>query len=149
MTESEIIRDVLIGGAIGGAILSLIAFLLSRFAGDARGRTVLAIGLFAAAGAYFGFAIVGSGSRLWILIELTQVAVFSLLGLYGWRGSPNWLALGWALHPLWDVGVHYVGPGQSFAPLGYVFACLTFDLVVAAYIAIAYRVFSGRWVAGK
>jgi hypothetical protein len=149
MTESELIRYVLIGGAIGGAILSLIAFLLSRFVSDARGRTVLTIGLFAAAGAYFGFAIVGPGARLWILIELMQVSVFSLLGLYGWRGSPNWLALGWGLHPLWDVGVHYVGPGHSFAPLGYVFACLTFDLVVAAYIAIAYRVFSNRWVTGK
>ncbi|HEX6732266.1 MAG TPA: DUF6010 family protein [Pyrinomonadaceae bacterium] len=140
MTESESIRGVLILGAIGGAILSLIAFLLSRFARDARGRTVLAIGLFAAAGAYFGFAIVGPGSRLWILIELMQVSVFSLIGLYGWRGSPNWLALGWALHPLWDVGVHYVGPGHSFAPMGYVFACLSFDLVMAAYVFLAYKV---------
>src|SRR5687767_15687602 len=144
MPESESIRGVLILGAIGGAILSLIAFLLSRFASDARGRTVLTIGLFAAAGAYFGFAIVGSGSRLWVLIELTQVAVFSLLGLYGWRGSPKWLALGWALHPLWDVGVHYAGPGRHHAPLAYVIACLSFDLVVAAYIVIAYKVLGPR-----
>lgn len=139
MTEAELIRALLIGGVIGGATLSLIAFLLSRFATDARGRTALAIGLFAAAGAYFGFAIVGSGSRVWILVELLQVVGFSLIGLYGMRGSPKWLALGWALHALWDVGVHYIGPGRTFAPLGYVFACLTFDLVVSAYIFFAYK----------
>jgi hypothetical protein len=43
MSESEIIRAVLIGGAIGGAILSLLAFLLSRFANDTRGRTVFRV----------------------------------------------------------------------------------------------------------
>ena len=138
MTEAELIRAVLIGGAIGGAVLSLIAFLLTRFGGDARGRTALAIGLFAAAGAYFGFAIVGPAARVWVLIELLQVVAFCLLGLYGLRGSANWLALGWVLHPVWDVGVHYFGPGR-FAPVGYVFACLSFDLVVAVYIFIAYR----------
>ena len=140
MTESELIRGMLIEGALGGAVLSLLVFLLSRFASDIRGRTVLATALFAAAGAYFGFAIVGPVPRFWVLIELLQVVVFSLFGLYGWRGSPNWLVLGWALHPLWDVGLHYIGPGHSFAPLGYVFFCLSFDLVVAAYILIAYKV---------
>ncbi|HKZ78686.1 MAG TPA: DUF6010 family protein [Pyrinomonadaceae bacterium] len=139
MTEAELIRAVLIEGAIGGAVLSLIAFLLSRFAKDITGRTLLATVLFAAAGAYFGFAVVRPVSRLWLLVELLQVVAFGLFGLYGWRGSSNWLALGWALHPLWDVGVHYAGPGRSFAPLGYVFACVTFDLVVAAYIFLAYK----------
>jgi uncharacterized protein DUF6010 len=139
MTEAELIRAVLIEGATGGAVLSLIAFLLSLFAKDITGRTLLATVLFAAAGAYFGFAVVGPVSRLWLLVELLQVVAFGLFGLYGWRGSPNWLALGWALHPLWDVGVHYAGPGRSFAPRGYVFACVTFDLVVAAYIFLAYK----------
>ena len=138
MSQAELIRYCLIG-SVGGALLSLMAFLLSRFANDARGRTALAIGLFAAAGAYFGFAIVGPVSRIWVLIELLQVVAFCLLGLYGLRGSANWLAFGWALHPIWDLGVHYVGPGRVFAPVDYVFACFWFDLVVAAYIFIAYR----------
>ena len=139
MTDAELIQWALIAGAIGGALLSLIAWLLSRFAGDLAGRTLLATVLFAAAGAYFGFALVGPVSRIWWLIELLQVVGFGVLGLNGWKGSAKWLALGWALHPVWDFGVHHLGPGRSFAPRGYVFACITFDWVVAAYILIAYR----------
>ena len=139
MTEAELIRAVLIEGAIGGALLSLIAFLLSRFASDLAGRTLLATVLFAAAGAYLGFAVVGPSSRIWLLIELLQCVGFGSLGLRGWKGSAKWLALGWLLHPVWDFGVHHLGPGRSFAPLSYVFPCIAFDWVVAAYILIYYR----------
>jgi hypothetical protein len=139
MTHGELIRAVLIEGAIGGVVLSLLAFLLSRFVSDVAGRTLLATVLFAAAGAYFGFAYNPGTARVWILIELIQVVAFGTLGLYGWRGSPYWLALGYALHPLWDFGVHHLGPGYTFAPLPYVIACVSFDWVVAAYIVIAYR----------
>jgi len=132
-------RTVLVEGAIGGFVLSTIAFLLSRFVRDIAGRTVLAIVLFAAAGAYFGFAFNETTPRVWVLIELLQVVAFGLFGLYGWRGSPYWLALGYALHPLWDFGVHHLGPGRTFAPLAYVIACISFDWVVALYILIAYR----------
>ena len=135
----EPLSFVLIEGAIGGAFLSLIAFLLSRFVSDVAGRTVLATVLFAAAGAYFGFAFDPKVPPVWLLIELLQVVAYGALGLYGWRGSPNWLALGYLLHPLWDLGVHYFGPGSSFAPSTYAVFCLTFDWVVAAYIFIAYR----------
>ena len=139
MTEAEVIRAALIEGAIGGAGLAIIAWLLSRFAGDLAGRTLLATVLFAAAGAYFGFAVVGPASRLWLLIELLQCVGFGLLGLRGWKGSPKWLALGWLLHPVWDFAVHHLGPGRDFAPPRYVFACLAFDWIVAAYIFIYYR----------
>jgi hypothetical protein len=141
MTEAEIIRAALIEGAIGGAVLALIAFLLSRFAKDIVGRTLLATVLFAAAGAYLGFAFNPNTPRIWLLIELLQCIAFGTLGLYGWRGSPYWLALGWVLHPVWDFGVHHLGPGGSYAPLAYVIACISFDWVVAAYIFIAYRLF--------
>lgn len=138
MTDAEIFRSVLIEGAIGGALLSLIAFLLSRFTKDIVGRTLLATVLFAAAGAYFGFAVMAQAPRIWLLIELLQCIAFGVLGLYGWRGSAKWLALGWALHPIWDFGMHYAGPG-SFAPWTYAIACISFDWVVAAYIFIRYR----------
>jgi hypothetical protein len=139
MTQAELINAVLIEGAKGGVVLSLVAFLLSRFINDIVGRTLLATVLFAAAGAYFGFAFNPTTPRVWVFIELLQVIAFGTLGLYGWRGSPYWLALGYVLHPLWDFGVHHIGPGWTFAPLPYVFACITFDWVVAAYIFIAYR----------
>jgi hypothetical protein len=141
MTQAQLMRAVLVEGAVGGLVLSLIAFVLSRFVKDIAGRTLLATGLFAAAGAYFGFAFNETTPRVWLLIELLQVVAFGVLGLYGWRGSPYWLALGYALHPLWDFGVHHLGPGREFAPLPYVFACITFDWVVAVYILIAYRLF--------
>jgi hypothetical protein len=139
MTDAELIRAMLIEGAIGGAVVSLVAFLLSRFAKDIVGRTLLATVLFAAAGAYFGFAFEEGVARIWVLVELLQVIAFGVLGLYGWRGSAKWLALGYALHPLWDFVVHYVGPGRSFAPWTYAISCITFDWVVAAYILIYYR----------
>lgn len=44
---------MLIEGAIGGAVLSLLAFLLSKFINEVVGRTLLATVLFAAAAAYF------------------------------------------------------------------------------------------------
>ncbi|HET9478173.1 MAG TPA: DUF6010 family protein [Pyrinomonadaceae bacterium] len=139
MTYAEFVRTPLIEGAIGGALLSLIAFLLSRFVRDIVGRTLLATVLFAAAGAYLGFAFNPTTPRIWLLMELLQVIAFGTLGLYGWRGSPYWLALGWALHPVWDFALHYVGPGNTFAPLPYTLACISFDWVVALYIVIAYR----------
>jgi len=139
MTESELIGAVLIEGAIGGALLALVAFLLSKFWSDVAGRTLLATVLFAAAGAYLGFAFVGPASPIWLLIELLQCIAYGALGLAGWKGPAKWLALGWALHPVWDFGLHYLGPGRSFAPLDYTLACITYDWVVAAYILIYYR----------
>jgi len=139
MTEAEMFRWVLIEGAIGGAVLALIAFLLSKFVSDVAARTLLATVLFAAAGAYLGFAVAAPVSRIWLLIELLQAIAFGTLGLYGWRGPAKWLALGWALHPLWDLPLHYYGPGRSFAPWTYAVACLSYDWVVAAYILIYYR----------
>jgi hypothetical protein len=132
-------RAVLIEGAIGGALLSLIAFLLSRFVADIVGRTLLATVLFAAAGAYLGFAFAVPVPRLWLLIELLQCIAYGTLGLIGWRGPAKWLALGWALHPVWDFGMHYIGPGRDIGPWTYAVACLSFDWVVAAYIFIRYR----------
>jgi hypothetical protein len=139
MTRMEVIRGVFIEGAIGGVVLSILAFVLSRFIKDIVGRTLLATVLFAAAGAYFGFAFNDTTPRIWVLIELLQVVAFGVLGLYGWRGSPYWLAIGYALHPLWDFGVHHLGPGREFAPIAYVISCISFDWVVALYIVIAYR----------
>lgn len=133
------VQEMLIQGVIGGVILSLIAFLLSRFWKDIAGRTLLATILFAAAGAYFGFAFRLGLTEIWVLIELLQCVAFGALGLYGWRGSAKWLALAWLLHPVWDFPLHYLGPGQSYAPTNYVIFCISFDWVVAAYIFLYYR----------
>jgi hypothetical protein len=124
------------------------AFLLSRFTRDIIGRSVLVIFLVIAAGAYFGFATVGrdlvGSNQVWILLELAQAVVFGAIGLLGLRGSPYWMAAGWALHPFWDVVVHYIGPGHTFTPWTYAIACVSFDWIIAIYIVITYGVVGSR-----
>jgi len=148
MTNSQLIVRLLVEGTTLALVLIIIAFLLSRFTRDIVGRSLLVIFLFTAAGAYFGFAILARDlldtGQIWVLVELVQVVIFGTMALLGLRGSPYWIAAGWALHPLWDVGLHYIGPGHSFAPMTYAIACLSFDLVVAVYIAIAYGLIGGR-----
>ena len=141
MTEAEVFRRTLIEGAVGGVILALIAFLLSKFWKEIAGRTLLATVLFAAAGAYLGFAFAFAETilRPSVFIEMLQCIAFGTLGLYGWRDNTKWLALGYALHPLWDFPVHYLGPGRTYAPWSYAVFCVSFDWVVAAYILIYYR----------
>lgn len=144
MTNPQLFIGLLVEGAVGAVVLIVVAFLLSRFSRDIIGRSLLVIFLFTAAGAYFGFAVAAGAGPIWTLVELAQVVIFGTMALLGLRGSPYWIAAGWALHPLWDVGLHYIGPGNSFAPMTYAIACISFDLVVAAYIAIAYGLIGAR-----
>jgi hypothetical protein len=89
--NTELILPVLINGAVFATVAVIVpAFLLSRFTRDIAGRSVLAIFLLIAAGAYFGFATVGrdvvGSDQIWILIELAQAIVFGVLALLGLRG---------------------------------------------------------------
>jgi hypothetical protein len=147
--NTELIVPVLINGAVFATVAVIVsAFLLSRFTRDIVGRSILVIFLFIAAGAYFGFVVSGrevlGTNQVWMLVELAQVVVFGTMALLGLRGSPYWLAAGWALHPFWDVVLHYVGPGHSFTPWTYAIACVSFDWLIAIYIVIAYGLVGGR-----
>ena len=130
--------EFLLQGLLNGGMLAAVAFLLSRFTKDIAGRAVLAFWLFGAAAMYVLFAVRGGEGAAAVLGELAGVAVYGTVALRGLRGSPLWLAAGWALHPVWDIALHYFGPGASFAPVEYTVSCLTFDLMVAAYIAVGY-----------
>jgi hypothetical protein len=116
MTNPPPFVGMLVEGAILTVPLIVIAFLLSRFTRDIVGRSLLVIFLFVAAGAYFGFTLLAAPGPIWLLAELVQVIVFGTMALLGLCGSPWWLVAGRALHPLWDVVLHYLGPGHSFAP---------------------------------
>ena len=145
----ELIVPVLIKGDVYALVEVLVpAFLLSRFTRDIIGRSVLVIFLLIAAVAYFGFATVGrdlvGSDQVWILVELAQAVVFGAIGMLGLRGSPYWIAGGWALHPFWDVVLHYIGPGHTFTPWTYAIACVSFDWIVAIYIVVAYGVVGGH-----
>lgn len=137
MVDWEITMAVLLEGAIGGTVLSVLAFLLSRFSKDIFGRSLLVIFLFIAAGAYFGFATIAAPGSIWLFIEILGVIVFGSMALLGWRGSPYWVATAWALHPLWDAW-HLFGAGR-FTPEFYAIACFSFDLLVAAFIVVLYE----------
>ena len=133
------IEQFLLGGAINALALVIVAYLLSRSVGEIYGRALLAIVLVIAGGAYVGFAVAGNASGLWFLAELVQAVALGAFALLGLRGSPYWLAAGWAIHPLWDVVLHYLGAGHAFAPEAWAISCVSFDLLVAAYIALAHR----------
>lgn len=123
---------LLLGVLLGGAFLGY-----ARTRGRAELR-VLALGLLVAAAIYVGFAFFGGG-LVWLLVEATGVIVYGALAWLGLRRSGLWLAVGWALHPAWDIGLHLVGAGAAFAPAWYATACISFDLLVAVYIATRFR----------
>lgn len=117
-----------LGLALGAAFLALAR---ARGRGEVR---ILALGLLVAALIYVAFALAGADGK-WVLVEVAGVAVYGALAWLGLRRSLLWLAAGWALHPLWDAGLHLMGGGAAFAPEWYVLACISFDLLVGAYIA--------------
>jgi hypothetical protein len=129
----------LLNGVFQASILIVVAWALSRWTRDIIGRALLAFLLCGAALTYVHYAASAGAGAGWVIAELAGVALYGSLGLRGLRGSPMWLAAGWALHPVWDVVLHYFGPGHAFAPDAYAITCLSFDLLVAAYIAVGYR----------
>ena len=110
---------------------------LFRPLGLARERLALTMTLVAAAVIYVGFGLVW-GSTAWVAIEIVGVAVYALPAALSLIRGPIWLAIGWAAHPLWDVGLHLLGPGAHVAPHWYAVACLSFDLLVAAYVLVRF-----------
>ena len=92
---------------------------------------ILAIGLIITALIYVGLGLF-SGSLTWILIELAGVLIYAAFAWLGLKKSAWFLAAGWALHPLWDAGLHDYS--TEFVPHWYIAACIGFDLLVAGYV---------------
>lgn len=131
MTPPVSFGSALLAGVIGGALFVGVAYLLRPFT-----RPILAYVLILVAFAYVIFAAVAGQSAGWLALELLGVGIYGTLAILGLRGSAWWLAAAWALHPLWDIALHYVGPGAAFAPVWWTVPCLSWDLVTAAYIAV-------------
>jgi hypothetical protein len=128
--STEIVTALLVDGFLSGSILLAVAFILRRYT-----KVILALVLIVAALAYIMFAYRTSQDLGWLLIELGGVAIYGTMGIVGIRRSTWWLVAGWALHPVWDIALHFFGPGHTFAPITYTIPCLSFDLWVAALIA--------------
>ena len=96
-------------------------------------KKVLSSGLVIAALIYVLFAAI-AGRLDWLLYEALGAGLFAVFAYFG-RRSSRWLAAGWGLHPLWDLGLHArESAGAAHAPEWYVVACLAFDLLVAVLI---------------
>ena len=92
---------------------------------------ILAIGLIITALIYVGLGLF-SGSLTWVMIELAGVLIYAAFARLGLKKSAWFLAAGWALHPLWDAGLHDYS--TEFVPHWYIAACIGFDLLVAGYV---------------
>ncbi len=115
-------------------LVGAIAFLAVARVKPEKELQTLAIGLVITAFIYVGFAIIGDASSSWIATEIVGVGIYGLLAGLGLRYSKWWLALGWMLHPLWDISLHFYQSGSVFTPAWYALACVSFDILVATYI---------------
>ena len=119
-----------------GIALAIVFVLLARMRGGRGERALLAVGLVVAALVYVGFASAGQVEARWHFTEAVGLLVFGVLAWWGLRREPIWLAVGWALHVGWDLGLHGGLPGaaQPFVPTWYPALCVGFDIFVAGYI---------------
>ncbi len=111
---------------------SLLLFLSRSFQAKVEIR-ILSISLVVAAIVYIVFALVWGNSN-WFFIELIGLMTYGLFVWLSLHHSTYWLAIGWLLHPLWDVCLHLLGPGNAIAPESYAIACISFDILIAAYV---------------
>ena len=114
-------------GAVGGHV----------FAGFARRNPsqtplVAAQALVAASFIYVAFAM-ASMESFWLAVEIGGLLVFLGFAFLGLKTSIAWLWIGWAVHILWDAGVHLLA-ATPFVPVWYPAACIGFDAVVAYHV---------------
>jgi len=124
----------LISFILGLVLAVLYLYWLNRL-NDVQFKQAASAGLMIAAFIYIGFAWF-YGERQWLIVELLGVGVYGTAALLALRYSVLWLAVGWGLHPIWDLWVHWLGPGTHIVPAWYAIACLSFDLLVAGYIVM-------------
>ena len=121
---------------VGGLALGALLVLYARRGGRAREALVFAVGLIVAALLYIGFALAGGAPVKSLLLESLGVVPFGLLAWLGLRRSQLWLALGWAAHVGWDLGLNWGAGAPAFVPSWYPVVCTSFDLLVAGYIVV-------------
>lgn len=92
-----------------------------------------AAALIAAASIYVGFSFL-SQNTTWIFTEIIGVIIFSAIAFLGVKFSPWFLAMGWLIHPAWDLLIdnHNL---TAFVPQWYPTLCIGYDFAIALYIA--------------
>ncbi|MGR6838218.1 DUF6010 family protein [Aliivibrio wodanis] len=112
---------------------SLVLIKFSQSQSKKSQNKIFGIALIVAAIIYVIFAILYANVT-WVLIEAVGVAVYGLFYLLSKKYGVYVLALGWILHPIWDINLHLLGAGAEFVPKWYAVACLSFDVTVAIYL---------------
>lgn len=116
-----------------GAVLAGLLVLQVRRRGPEGELRILAVGLAVAALVYVPLSLRGAGGR-WILGEAAGVVAFGAVALVAVRlGSARLLGLGWAVHVIWDAGLH-LWPVRPWVGPEYPFLCVGFDLLLAGYL---------------
>lgn len=116
-----------------GTVLAILTIFIFRMMDQKRERFNYAIALVIAALIYVGFSLFADDPR-WISLELVGLAIYFIFALLGLKYSPWLLAVGWAAHIVWDIGLH-TSPAISFVPEWYPLLCVAYDIVIAGYIA--------------
>lgn len=98
------------------------------------GRWIYAIGLVVTALIYVVFALIGGATGRTVGLEALGLLLYGAVAWAGFRRSATVLALGWAMHVLWDVSLHLQGPGGMYTPDWYPWGCMSFDLVVGGAV---------------
>ena len=97
-----------------------------------RHLSLWANGLVIAALIYVVFALLGKNYD-WLSIEVAGVLLYAIPAILSLKYSKYWLAVGWALHVLWDVLLHANG-NPDYVPMWYPGVCLGFDLAIAGFV---------------
>ena len=119
-----------------GLALALLAIFLFQLPPAPVSLQLFAL-LLAYTACFYPGAALSDGRRLWLSVEVGSSLVFLACAFLGLWLGPRWLALGYLLHGLWDMGHHpkriQTRVVSWFPPL-----CATFDFVVAAFIVVWY-----------
>jgi uncharacterized protein DUF6010 len=119
-----------------GIVLAFAFVMWTRAQPDA-GRLFYAIGLVVTPLIYFVFALIGRAGARSLALEAAGVLLYGAAAWIGFRKSATLLALGWALHVMWDVGLHLQGTGAGYTPDWYPWGCGSFDLIVGGAVLAA------------
>ena len=92
------------------------------------------IGLVVAALVYLNLAVVAQAPTAALLTESGGVILFGVLAWIASGRSSVLLTIGWFLHPVWDVALHVWASGGDYAPEWYVWACISFDILVGVHL---------------
>lgn len=119
-----------------GAALAFAFLAWTRAQLDA-GRRLYAIGLAVTALLYLLFALIGRAAGRSLGVEALGLALYGGAAWLGFRKSLTLLAVGWAMHPVWDVVLHLQYPGAAYTPDWYPWGCISFDLMVAGAVFVS------------